>query len=473
MTPPPPTGNRFEGLSVTVMGLGLFGGGVGATRYLARQGAEVTVTDLRPAKALESSIAALADLDVRFVLGLHEESDFRSADMVVVNPSVPPSSPYLDVARNSGVPLETEIHLFLEACRAPILGVTGSNGKTTTTSLLAAMQKAAGRTTWLGGNIGGSLLEQLPRIEPEHRVVLELSSFQLEALERHRPRLSVSVVTNLTPNHLDHHGTLEAYQTAKQQIVLHQSSEDVAILNRNDPQVAKWASATKARVRWFGFEADDRPGVHLLGDEVYSSGDDGEFLFSVDELPLIGRFNVANALAASAAALADGVPAEAIRRAIVSFRPVEHRLEPVATIDGALWYNDSVSTTPESTLAALEALPAPIIWIAGGHDKGLDLEPLVRTAAHRIAAAVLVGPMGERLESLFQRTVDSNPSSRTPIVRVGQLREAVRKARALSRPGATVLLSPATSSYDEFPHFAERGRVFKALLEEERKRSTG
>lgn len=454
----------YDGLRATVMGLGLFGGGVGAARFLAERGAKVTVTDLKSAGVLARSIEELAGLPLRFVLGRHDEADFASADLVVVNPGVPPDSPYLAIARDAGAVHETEIHLFLSHCRATVLGVTGSIGKTTTTSLLAAMLRAGGRTTWLGGNIGVSLLGDLDRIEPGHRVVLELSSFQLEALGRYEMSPRVAAVTNFVPNHLDHHKTLAAYARAKSEIVRYQNEGDHAVLNADDPVVAAWTSETRARVRWFSLAGPREPGLWADGDSVRRAGPGGEAVFRAGELRLRGRFNLANAMAAAAAALADGVEDPAIRAAVRDFPPVEHRLEHVGEALGATWYNDSKATTPESTQAALSALDGPIVLIAGGHDKGLDLDPLARDILSRAAALVAVGPMGPRLEEAVRRVARPGELDAIEIARAPRLAEAVGEARRLARPGGVVLLSPATSSYDEFSNFEERGRAFKARV---------
>ena len=454
---------EFAGRRATVMGLGLFGGGLGVAKFLARRGAQVTVTDRASAEKLAPSIEALRGLDVRFVLGRHDEADFESTDLVVASPAVKIADPLLELARSKGIPVKTEILLFLERCRAPVIAVTGSIGKTTTTSLLADMVSAGGRRVWLGGNIGRSLLEDVRAIRPDDRVVLELSSFQLEHLGRTAWRPSIAVVTNLRPNHLDWHGDMAAYALAKSQIARHQDAEDQLVLNADDPALREWEGWARSRVRWFARSGPRAPGLWDDQGVARSTDDPSLELFRSEDLRLRGRFHFANALAAASGALAAGVPAEAILRAVRDFEPVEHRLEWVARKGGVDWYNDSKATTADSTIAALEALERPIVLIAGGSDKSLPLEELARAALERASAIVLVGPMGPRLRAAL--AAEARPGSPAPDVAVAaRLAEAVEHARRLARPGSNVLLSPATASYDEFSNFEERGRRFKELV---------
>ncbi|MBI3269765.1 MAG: UDP-N-acetylmuramoyl-L-alanine--D-glutamate ligase [Planctomycetes bacterium] len=452
----------LQGSRVTVMGLGLFGGGVGVTRYLVRQGADVTVTDLRPEKDLAESLAALDGYPVRLRLGGHEESDFTSADLVVVNPAVPRASPLLAAALGAGVPLETEMNLFFKLCPAPILGVTGSNGKTTTTALVGSILQRTGRRTWVGGNIGRSLLDVVEQIHAEGIVVLELSSFQLEDLAGVRKSPHVAVVTNLTPNHLDRHGTMAAYEAAKKNIIAFQTADDHAVLNADDATVLAWEGECRGAVRSFTRKGGrPKDGAFLDRGDLCVARGGGEFrrVLPASELRIPGLFNVENALAALAASIPYDVPDATAAAALSAFRGVEHRLEFVREALGVRYFNDSIATNPESTLAALETLEGPIVLLAGGYDKKLPVDKLVEGVSRRARAAVLFGATAPDLEARLRAL-----GGACAVVRASSLAEAVDQARGIAVPGDIVLLSPAFASFDMFRNFAERGTQFKRLV---------
>jgi UDP-N-acetylmuramoylalanine--D-glutamate ligase len=442
----------IPGARVTVMGLGLFGGGLAAARFFASRGARVTVTDLRSAEQLRESVAALEGAGVELRLGSHREEDFTGADLVLVNQAVPPDSPWLGLARS----LDTEINLFFKMCRARmIVGVTGSNGKTTTTALIGEILKRGPRRTWVGGNIGAPLLERVDEIGPEDLVVLELSSFQLEYLDPIARSPQVSVVMNVTPNHLDRHGTMEAYAAAKRAIVSHQRASDWKVLNADDPIVATFHSASQTAT--FGKRADVMPrGEHIEWNLLGRNG-----MLDVSRRRLPGTFNLENMAAATAASRLAASEWEgweaAAGEALVSFPGVEHRLEFAGERGGVKYYNDSIATNPESTLAALDTLPGPFVLIAGGYDKKLPFDALGRKVAERVRVAVLLGQTADAIAK-------SIPGSTTEIRRAKTFEEAVALAREAARPGDTVLLSPACASYDMFRHFAERGTRFKELI---------
>ena len=449
----------LKGRRVLVMGLGLFGGGVGAVRHLLREGARVTVTDLRPADELPESLKALEGCPVAFKLGGHDEEDFRSADLVVANPAVPRFSSYLQVAEAAGVPVTTEICLFLERCPAPVVGVTGTSGKTTTTSLLAAMFRRCDSRTLMGGNIGGSLLERLDEIAPDTPVVLELSSFQLDRLGDLPWSPQVAVVTNFAPNHLDVHGSLEAYRNAKRQIVAHQGRGDVAVLNRDDPEVAGWADSGGERCVAFSLEKGLEAGVVLQGGDIcHTLGREKRTVCPSALLRLPGRHNLANALAASAAALCRGVSEGEIADVLGRFSGVEHRLEEVAEMDGVTYYNDSIATSPDRTRVALEAFSGRVVLIAGGYDKGLGYDELGPAIGRKVSHLIL---LGKTADAIAASVPEGAP---TLIHRVASLEDAVSTASDLSRRGDVVLLSPASASYDMFRNFEERGGRFKRLV---------
>ena len=442
----------LQGKRVTVMGLGLFGGGLGVTRFLVRSGAKVTVTDSKSETDLRESVEQLRGLSVTLKLGGHDERDFLDADLVIVNPAVPENNPFLKVAPA----LETEMNLFFKLCRARnILGVTGSNGKTTTTTLIGEILKKHPRRSWVGGNIGISLLESLPDIGPDDLVALELSSFQLENLGTLPRSPHVGVVLNLSPNHLDRHGTMENYIAAKRQIVAHPDCR-AKILNWDDPVVRGFAGASPAETRYFSLKESPPGGAWARDDEIrFETG-----RLDVRRRKIPGWFNLANMAAAATATRAAGEwPGwqAACEEVFNTFPGVEHRLEFVAEKAGVKYYNDSKATDAEATMAALETLPGPFVLILGGFDKKTPWEAFARAVAEKpVRAAVLMGQTAPAIEAALRA------APRAPeIVRVATLDEAVRVP---ANPGETVLLSPACASWDMYRNFTERGLRFKALV---------
>lgn len=441
------------------MGLGLFGGGVGVTRFLVRSGAKVTVTDLKGEVDLRESVSQLSSLPVEFHLGGHREEDFTGSDWVVVNPGVPESSPYLKMARG----LETEMNLFFKLCRARnVVGVTGSNGKTTTTCLIGEILKKGLPRTHVGGNLGGSLLERLDEIGPDDTVVLELSSFQLENLGALRRSPNVAVVMNLTPNHLDRHGTMENYAAAKRQIVAHQKEGEWKVLNWDDSVVRGFSRAAPSKNMYFSIRERVMRGARGDGNTIYLYLTGSKYTLDVSRRKLPGWFNLQNMAAAAAASfVASGSRWEEWRdsaeEVFNTFPGVEHRLEFVCEKRGVKYYNDSIATNPESTIAALDVLPGPIALIAGGYDKKLPFEGLADRVAGRVRRLFLVGETGPKIAALVR--------GRGPeVVESRSFDEAVRAAAEGAREGDTVLLSPACASFGLFRNFAERGRRFKEIV---------
>ena len=428
----------MAGKRVTVVGLGRFGGGIGVTRWLCGQGAVVTVSDKATAADLAESVAQLEGLDVTLHLGGHEEADFLDADLLVINPAVSKDIPPLAAALQAGVPWTTEINLFLERCEAPIVGITGSVGKSTTTAMIGAIL-ATTRTTHVGGNIGRSLLDELSAIAPDHVVVLELSSFQLEDTPRVGVSPHVAVVTNLVPNHLDRHVTMDAYAAAKKNLFAFQTPDDVLVLNVNDPTTAAWADEAPGRVDWFD--------------------DDDEDPF---ELALPGRHNQANAQAAWAASRQFGVDREAAAAALRGFTGLPHRLEFVVERDGVRYYNDSKCTTPGGAIVALNAFPArTAAVILGGYDKGVSFEKLGVVAASRAKAVVALGATADAITAAVQ---EYRSGGVPPIKRADSLPEAVRLCQQIATNGDVILLTPACASYDMFVNYEQRGEQFCELV---------
>ena len=427
---------NFNGQHVTVMGLGHFGGGSAAACWLAAQGALVTVTDQADERMLAASLSSLAGQPIRAVrLGGHREEDFRSADLVVVNPAVRPRNPFVELAIRSGAQITTEIELFMEACPARMIGVTGSNGKSTTAAMTAAILRAQGRRTWLGGNLGGSLLEHLSEIFSDDWIVLELSSFQLWRLGDNARIPEVAIVTNCTPNHLDWHPDLTHYVTAKQRILTGQRPKDLAVLNTFDPGVATWKPLVRGQLLQ-PLEPDDVPALRVPGSH-----------------------NRVNAACAGAAARGIGCSAEAIRRGLGAFGGLAQRLELIAVLGDRRFYNDSSATTPESTIEALNALDEPIWILAGGSDKGVDFGPLARAIVARALGATFFGAMGPRLHALV-----AGLAPHFHAASVTTMSDALDACWRNSQPGEAILLSPGCASHDQFTNYRQRGKLFMDLV---------
>ncbi len=450
---------------VTIMGLGSFGGGVGLADYLARQGANVTVTDLQSAEQLKDSVQTLASLPIRFVLGEHREADFIDTDVVFVNPAVPLTSRYLDLARQHHVPLDSEINLFVRQCRGRITGITGSVGKSTTTSLLGSILQLHDTRTLVGGNIGGSLLPHLDAMAPDTPVVLELSSFQLEHLAWQSYSPPLAIVLNLIPNHLDRHGTMAAYQEAKEGILAFQTPTDTAILNGDDPIVRTMALRTPGHRLFYSMDTVLDDGVYAQGDAiVYASGGEWTVLCHATDLSLQGRHNLGNAAAAAAAATQLGVPPGTIARGLQRFHGLPHRLEQVATKNSVHYYNDSKATTPASAMRAIEAFERPVVLLAGGSDKGTPFDELAHAACRQTKATIVYGATAPKLVQAFERAVHQQAAVAPQVIQCTDLESALTHAAALTVPGDIVLLSPACASYDQFPNYEARGEFFRSWV---------
>uniref|UniRef100_UPI00402A2D66 UDP-N-acetylmuramoyl-L-alanine--D-glutamate ligase n=1 Tax=Candidatus Wunengus californicus TaxID=3367619 RepID=UPI00402A2D66 len=453
---------EFKDKNITVMGLGLFGGGVGVAQFLAKQGARVTVTDLRNATELSSSIKQLEGLPISYKLGGHSEEDFINGDMVVVNPAVPKNSKFIEIARNNRVQVDTEINMFFKLCPAPIIGITGSNGKSTTTTLTGNILQETSRRTWVGGNIGKSLLSDLEEIKPSDIVVLELSSFQLEGLNDAKKSPHISILTNISPNHLDRYVSMKEYIQAKKAIILHQDSGDYAILNYDDPELRMWEKDCKGHILWYSAKQALANGVFIKSNElIISVNGQNTAIPCVSSVKIPGIHNLQNVLAASCAAYLAGAREEHIEKAITAFTGLEHRLEFVREVNGVRYYNDSKATTPESSIAAITAFQAQVILIAGGYDKGSSFREFAKTCARNTKAVVLIGKTAGKIQELI---LEKKGTKETPSIFLQKtFEEAFRQANALAKSGDVVLLSPACASYDMFLNYEERGRKFKDM----------
>lgn len=468
----------FRDKRVTVMGLGLHGGGLGIAKWLMRRGAAVTVTDLKDQHALVSSISSLereylkayAKLGrgrvhkIRYVLGRHDESDFTSSDLVIQNPGVPREHPLLALSRKSGVPVDTDIGIFFELCPFPITAVTGTKGKTTTTALLAAMCRAADPKTVIGGNIRISPLDALDRLlkmpsGKPHPIVLELSSWQLEGLETRRRSPHVGVITNIKEDHLNRYRDMDDYAAAKKLMVRFQTEGDIAILNADDSRLKTLRPA--AATLWFTLNKFlAKEGCFIRGGAVFlTRGGKNARVCELADFKMPGRHNLANLLAAVCAASAVGVPVSTMRRVIRDFKGVPGRLEEIAVKKGVRYVNDTTATAPDATIAALETVGGKkknIILISGGADKNLDFSgwaaSVKKYAKHLVLFDGSATPKME--EALVNRKIN------IPIVGARSMREALREARLHARTGDIVLLSPGCASFGLFVNEFDRGDQF-------------
>jgi len=451
------TGNQenLVGKRVTVIGLGVEG--VDLVRFLVSRGARVTVSDAKPPERLAAALAQLEGLPVAYSLGANRVEDVLQADAVFVSQSVPLNIPPLAAARERGIPISSMMRLFLHCCPGPVVGITGSSGKTTTTSLVGAMFAASGRPHVVAGNIGVGPLALLDTMTAETWAVLEISHTQLELTDR-SPH--IAAVLNVTPNHLDRYAWPD-YVRLKQNILRHQRPDDVAVLNVGDPESAAMRGVARGQIVWFGSAADlPGDGAYLCNDTVCLRWQGRhETILRTDEIPLRGRHNIDNVLAAAAISAAAGIDPGAIARGVRGFRAVPHRLEFVAEIDGATYYNDSIATTPERTLAGMRSFKEPLVLLLGGREKHLPLDELAAEAVRRCRAVICFGEAGPLLESAL-RVAGAGPAIR----RTGTLAQAVEAARQEAHPGDVVLLSPACTSFDAYDNFERRGEEFRRLV---------
>jgi UDP-N-acetylmuramoylalanine--D-glutamate ligase len=450
----------LRGKRALVLGLGVHGGGAGVARFLVGRGASVTVTDLRPAEKLADGLAMLEGLPIRYVLGEHREEDILGADLIVRNPGVPRDSRWLELARAHGVPVLMEMNLFWPLCPAPITAITGSKGKSTTTAWLGHILRLSRPDTVVAGNLRVSALEALPSIRPDTPVVLELSSWQLEAFGETRIAPHVSCVTNLTPDHLNRYRDMEDYADAKREIVRYQKPEDVAVLNSDDPVVSGFAADTSARVRWFGSGPLPGAGVRLTGDALVSVGDAERPLARVQELRLPGRHNALNAAAAATLALSLDVPFEQIAEGLRTFAGLADRMELVAELGGVRYVNDTTSTVPASTVAALRSTEGRVVLIAGGASKRVPFGEVAEEICRRVSRLVLLE--GSATPELQTEVYRRCPSLATTVH--DSLQSAVEAAREAARPGDTVLFSPACASFGMFDNEFQRGDFFRSAV---------
>jgi UDP-N-acetylmuramoylalanine--D-glutamate ligase len=446
--------DAVAGSRVTVLGAAR--SGLAAAELLRRHGAVVFLSESAPASARADAVRRLSAAGIPAEFNGHSDRAF-AADWILVSPGIPPSAPALAAARERGIPVVGELEAASWYCRAPIAAVTGSNGKSTVTALTGEILKASGRPTLVAGNIGRAFSEDVETTVPEGAAVIEVSSFQLETVRSFKPK--VAVYLNLTQDHINWHGSFEAYGRAKARIFENQTPDDALVVWASDAGVARLAASARSRIVRFDLGPCGDP-CGFVKDGVLTLRESGAdtALVPVGELGIRGEHNVLNALASALAGRALGVPDEPIRNALRAFRGLPHRLEFVLESGGVRWINDSKGTNVDSVKYALGGVPGPVVLIAGGRDKDSDFtvlrEPLRRTAR----AVVLIGEAAEKMEKAF--------AGACPTARAASLREAVEMARSLARPGDAVLLSPACASFDMFLNFEDRGDRFRALVRE-------
>lgn len=426
---------EFRGKKVTVAGLGRFGGQVAAARWLVEQGAQVLVTDRTPAQKLADSVQQLQDLPITWRLGEHRREDFEQADAIVASPAIPLTNEYLVAARRKNVEITAEIRLFVERCPAAIIGVTGTKGKSTTSTLLGRMLERRFKS-WVGGNIGKPLLLELPGIKKDDLVVLELSSFMLEHLAAMRWSPHVALITMIAADHVEWHGSIDAYVQAKKNIMRFQKADDVAVLNSSDEVSRAFSKDAVGQVRWFPIQSSRK-----------------------FELTLPGEHNQLNAQGAFATANVFGITWEEANETTRTFSGLHHRLELVCERDGVRYYDDSIATIPQAAVAALEAFPSgKVIQIIGGQEHGLDIADMCGALRERAKGVLCIGQTGNKLADAM-----SASASNVPVCRCEDLKVAVETARKIAKPGDIVLLSTGFKSFDQFDNYEQRGNTFAEL----------
>jgi len=442
----------LKGKRTLVVGLGK--SGVASALFMKAHGARVTVSDTKSGDELRNEIPVLLDHGISVETGGHGERTFRGQDLIVVSPGVPVDAPPLVQARSLGEAVIGEIELAAQFLPGPIVAITGSNGKTTTTTLTGEIMTAAGLSTLVGGNIGTPAISLAERAKPDTVIVLEISSFQLETIQTFRPK--IAVVLNVTPDHLDRHRTFEIYADAKARIFENQQGSDFAVLNADDPTCVAMGARTNAQVFWVSGHKEVKQGAWVDdGNIVFRDTTGQREILQVSEIPLKGAHNLENVLAAVCAGALMGCTPEKIRKAVHEFKAVEHRLEFTATISGVDYYNDSKATNVDATIKALESFPANIHLILGGKDKGSDYTVLNDLIRQRVKRIYTIGAAAAKIESQVKGA---------EVVHAETLENAVRKAHATAQSGDIVLLAPACASFDQFKSYEHRGKMFKEIV---------
>lgn len=445
---------------VAVLGIGI--SNTPLIKYLAALGTNITAFDKAGEEELRATLDSLKGLDVSYCLGKDYLKRLKGFDVIFRTPKVRFDIPELEAERNRGAEITSEMEVFVDLCPAEIFAVTGSDGKTTTTTLIYRILSEHGYRCWLGGNIGTPLLDKIDEIKEDDKVVLELSSFQLHTMKK-SPH--VAVVTNLSPNHLDVHKSMEEYIDAKKNIFRYQNDNDKVILNYDNEITRNFAAEAGDRAIFFSRLKSLNKGAHIdNGKLVFSNGNNNTELVNTDEILLPGVHNIENYLAAAAAVI-DYVQPSAIKNTAASFGGVEHRLELVGEVNGARYYNDSIATSPSRTIAGLYSFNQKVILIAGGYDKNISYEEMGEALAEKVKILILVGPTSGKIEeALRKQVIQKGIGKEIQVLRCDSFEDAVSSAYLNAKPGDIVLLSPASASFDLFKNFEERGNRFKELV---------
>lgn len=443
---------QVAGKNILVVGLAR--SGVAAAEFLAARGARVTINDAKPERELKDA-ASLRAKGIEVIGGNHPRALFETSDLIVVSPGVPLALEPFQQAKAAGVPIIGEVELAARFLRGRLVGITGSNGKTTTTTLVGELLKDAGLSTLVGGNIGTPLISLVEASTDDSIAVVELSSFQLEAVEE--LHVNIALLLNITPDHLDRYDSMADYAAAKANIFRHQTASDVAVLNADNDWAMREGEKTDARQICFSRSKELKEGIFLRGDEVIERSNQGErVLLTRADIPLPGDHNVENVMAALAAGLACGASPDSMRQTVRNFKGVEHRLEFVAEINGVKFYNDSKATNVDAAIKCLEAFAGGVIVILGGKDKGGDYAPLAPLVRERCEHVILIGAAADKIGAALENT--------KPLHRATTMPDAVKLGLELGRPGDIVLLAPACASFDMFDNYEHRGRVFKEAV---------
>ncbi|NLM25894.1 MAG: UDP-N-acetylmuramoyl-L-alanine--D-glutamate ligase [Firmicutes bacterium] len=452
---------EWQGKNCAVVGLGV--SNIPVIRFLLQHGAKVTGRDSKTADELGERYQILQELGIHCLLGHDYLQGLTDYDYIFLTPGIPKHLPEIQEVIAKGKVL-SEIELVLSYAKAPVFAITGSSGKTTTTTLVGKMLEASGVDCYVGGNIGQPLIEKVVDIPAEAIIVLELSSFQLELLKQSPDG---ALITNISENHLDIHLTMDNYIRAKKQIYLHQSPEQVLVLNYDDPLAEEMAEEAASQVYYFSMNEQVAQGTYLENDVLYYTDQAGKVeIIHRSEIGLIGEHNVANMLAAALFAHLAGASWEAIRQVAREFTGVPHRLEKVAVLDGVTYYNDSIATSPSRAIAGLKAFSAPLILIAGGYDKQLSFDELAKEISQRVKDLILIGETGPKIKKAMEDLAKEQGRITTVLHETDTLAQAVKLASRLAKPGDVVLLSPASASFDMYPSFVARGEHFRHLVRE-------
>lgn len=448
---------NLKGMRVLVVGFAITGRPL--VEFLHRKGAHITLTDVKSEQLLGESLEEVKHIPFDKILGGHPSDleAYGKPEMIIVSPGVPLDLKFIKDFKMLKIPIIGEIELAYQFIKNPLIAITGTNGKTTTTALTGEIFEIGGKKPEVVGNIGIPIIEKVDAVSEDQCFVMEVSSFQLETINKFRP--TTAALLNITPDHLNRHGSMETYASLKFRIFENQLENDVAVINADDSTCMRLSNQVKSRICYFSRLHPQKNGIFLKGSKMMLRWDDEEKqIINIENIRIPGAHNIENAMAATGLAIASGIPTEAIREGLMSFKGVEHRIEQVAQIDGVTYVNDSKATNPDAAMKAIEAINAPIILLAGGMDKHNDFTDLFKTFNHKVTHVIVYGETADQLMKTAQDIKFQN------IVKVKDLEEAVHRASNLATKGHTVLLSPACASWDMYPSYEHRGNHFKEVV---------